>query len=204
MDAGQLVVDIILGQHDAADPAEVLRFIPLHPQKLRGGESGERDIGGQRRQALFADGVVEVFHLPEGTAVVPQDGRSDHLIRFVQRHQAVHLAASADARHLFGVKAPQKRRDALPHRLPPVGRLLFRPAGLGEQQRILPCDGTQHRPLPIHQQQLQRGSAKVNADEIHALTTFRMISFRNRGCVSPAGYGIILSGGIRPHLMKRR
>ena len=167
MDAGQLVIDIILGQHDAADPTEVFRFIPLHPQELRSGEPGKRDIGGQCRQALFADCAVEVFYLPEGTAVVPQDGRSDHLIRFIQNHQAVHLAARADTRHLFGVKAPQKRRDALPHRLPPMGRLLLRPAWLGKHQRILLVDGVPYLPCFIHQKQLDRRGSQIYSNVIH-------------------------------------
>ena len=46
MDAGKLIVNVILGQHDLVDPGEKLRLMLPHPQNFRRGEACEGDVGG--------------------------------------------------------------------------------------------------------------------------------------------------------------
>ena len=107
MDAGELVRQIVLREHDLCDFSEVFRLVFAHPEELRGGEAREGNVGRQRGQLVFADGIVEIVDLLEGTAVIPQNRRADDVIGCIQRDKAVHLAAGADARDLICVKALQ-------------------------------------------------------------------------------------------------
>ena len=164
MDAGEAIVDVVLGQHDLADAGEVFRLVFAHPQELGRGEAREGDVGGVFGDLLFADLLVEIGHLFFGAPVVPQDGGADDLILVVQHHQAVHLAAAADARHAAGVIACQQGVDALGAGPPPFGGLLLAPAGLRENQRIFPGFAAQDPALFVHQQQLHRRGAQIDAD----------------------------------------
>ena len=156
VDPGEDVVDVVLGEHHLFDAGEVLRLVFPHPQHLGGGEAGEGDVGRPGGQLVLAHGLVEVVHLPGGAAVVPQDGRADHPVMLVQHHQAVHLPAGADARHLAGVKPLQELRHPLQDGAPPVLRVLLAPAGMGKFQGVLLGDHILHGPLLVHQQQLHR------------------------------------------------
>ena len=137
VDAGELVVYIILRQHDPRDPRKILRLILAHPQELRRGKARKGNVRRPRGELLLADGVVEVDDLFGRSAVVPEDGRADDTIALIQRDQAVHLAACADARDQRRVKARQQLGNAGHNGLPPVLRPLLRPARMREAQRIV-------------------------------------------------------------------
>ena len=172
VDAGEDIVDVVLGEHDLGDLRKVLRFVFPHPQQLGGGEAGEGDVGGEGRELLLPHLVIEIVHLGGGAAVVPQNGGADDPVPVVQHHQAVHLAAAADAGHLTGVKAGEEGGDALQHRLFPVLRGLLAPAGLGKLQRILPGHLIADAAVLVHQQQLDGGGAQVDTDVIHKYGSF--------------------------------
>ena len=123
--AGQDIVDVVLGQHDLADPVEILLFVFPHPQYFGGGKAGEGDVGRPFGQLPAAHLLVEVVHFLLGAPVVPEDGGTDDPVLVVQDHQAVHLSAGADAPDLGSVKALQKLGDPLQDRLFPVVRVLF-------------------------------------------------------------------------------
>ena len=169
VDACEEVVDVVLGEHDFCDLGVVLGLILPHPQDFGSGETGKGDVGRQLGQLLLANLVVEVVHLLGGAAVVPQNGGANHIVVFVQDHQAVHLAARSDARHLAGVEAAQQLRDALQHGLFPVLGILLAPAGLGELQGVVFGYNVFNLALPVHQQQLDSGGAQVDSDIQHGL-----------------------------------
>ena len=127
VDAGEDVVDVVLGKHDLADAGKVLRLMLLHPQNLGGSEPSEGDVGGEGGQLFPSHHLVEIVHLLGRAPVVPQDSRADHLVVLIQHHQAVHLAARSDARHLGLVKALQQGGDSLQHGGFPVLRVLLTP-----------------------------------------------------------------------------
>ena len=102
MNAGELVVDEVLGQHNLADTLKVLRLVFLHPQQLGRGESGKGNVCRQLGQLLLANDIVEICNLLIGAAIIPQDGRPNHLVIFIQDNQAVHLTAAANASHIGG------------------------------------------------------------------------------------------------------
>ena len=164
MDAGEDVVDVVLGKHDLADALEILRLMLLHPQNLGGSEPSEGDVGGEGGQLFPSHHLVEVVHLLSGAPIIPQDSRADHLVVLIQHHQAVHLAARSDARHLGLVKALQQGGDSLQHGGFPVLRVLLAPAGLRELQGILLGDFILDLALLIHQQELDGRGAKVDSN----------------------------------------
>ena len=167
--AGKQVVDVVLGQHNLADPGKVLRFILAQPKDLRRGEAGKGDVGRQGGQALLADDVVEIVDLLGSAAVVPENGGADYPILAVQNDQAVHLAAAADTGYLLGVKSLQQRGDPLKHCLFPIFGRLLAPAGLGKLQRIVPGYYVFNVAVLVHQQQLDRRGAEIDADiQAHA------------------------------------
>ena len=107
MDAGELVRQIVLREHDLCDFSEVFRLVFTHPEELRGSKAREGDVGRQRGELVLADGIVEIVDLFEGSAVIPQNRRADDVIGCIQRDEAVHLAACADARNFARVEALQ-------------------------------------------------------------------------------------------------
>ena len=104
---GEDIVDIILGEHDLGDLRKVFRLILLHPEDFGGGKTGKCNVCSQCGKLVLADLVVEVIHLLGGSAVIPEDGRTDDLVIFVQHHQAMHLTAAADTGNAGCVKSGQ-------------------------------------------------------------------------------------------------
>ncbi len=101
-----------------------------------GGEARKGYVGGVLTQFFPTDFVVKVVHLRRRAAVVPQDGGADDVVVFVQRHQTVHLAARADARHLGSLKGCQQLGHTVQHCPLPVLRGLLRPSRTGEGEGI--------------------------------------------------------------------
>ena len=150
MYAGQTISYVILRQHDLFDPCEVLWLILFHPEDLRRGKSGERNIRSVLRQLLFADHIIQIIAFLCGSAIVPEDGRADHLILLIQNDQSMHLSSEANACHLALVRIFQKLPDALHSLFIPVLRLLFRPAGMWEIQRVFPGYNIPDVPFTVH------------------------------------------------------
>ena len=101
MYTGQPIRNVILRKHDLFDPCKVLWLILFHPEDLRRGKSGERNIRSVLRQLLFADHIIQIIAFLCGSAIVPEDGRADHLILLVQNDKSMHLSSKADACHLI-------------------------------------------------------------------------------------------------------
>ena len=171
MDAGEAVVDVVLGQHDLANAPEKLRLVFPHPQQLGSCEPGESDVGGVPAQLLPSYDPVEVLHLLPGPPVVPEDSGADHRVVFIQRHQPVHLTARADAPDLAGVQTLQQLRDTGADRFPPVRRVLLAPARTGEFNRIFPAGDADNFAAISHQQELHRRGAQIDPNRIHSVFT---------------------------------
>ena len=177
VDTGQPVVDVVLRQHDLLDAGEVLRLVVAQPEQLGRGEAGKRDVGGVTAQLILADLVVQVIDLLLGAAVIPQDAGADDLVGLIQHDKAVHLAACADAPDQRGIEAPQQRGDTVTDSVPPIGRLLLAPAGVGERDTVLTADNVVDPAGLVHQQQLDGGGAQINADVIHSGCSFLETEF---------------------------
>ena len=120
-----------------------------------------------------AKDVIEIVDFFGRAPIVPQNCRTDDVVGFIQRDKAVHLAARADARDQFCVKAAQQLGNAGHNCIPPILGLLLRPAGVREDERILVRDLVHDRASFIHQQQLARGRAEIDTDKIHGCLLFR-------------------------------
>ena len=164
MYAGEQVVDVVLGEHDLRDPREVARLVLPHPQELRGRKPGKGDVGRPARQPVHTNGMVQVIYFFGGSAVIPQNGGTDHMVVLIQHHQAVHLAAAADSGHVCAVKALQQLRHTLQQGLFPVLRILLAPAGFRELQGVFLGDHIVDGALFVHQQQLHGRGAQVNSN----------------------------------------
>ena len=170
MHSSQNIVDIVLGQHDLRDLPEVLRLILFHPEDLGSCETCKRNISSQRGQFFLANFIIEVVHLFGGSAVIPEDGRTDDVVVFIQHHQAMHLTSAADTGYSICIKAFQQFRHILKERLFPILRVLLAPAGLGKFQGIFLRDGVVDGAGSIHQQQLHGRGTKINANiVIHSI-----------------------------------
>ena len=183
---GEDVVHIVLGEHDLRDPGEVLRLVFTHPEDLRRGEAGEGDVGRPRTQLLLADHIVQVVHLRGGAAVVPEDRRADDVVVPVQHHQAVHLAAGANAGDLALVAICRQLLQAGKHRVFPVLGRLLAPAGVRKLQRILPGHLLMDHAELVHQQQLDRRGTQINADIVHSFTPSVVGNGEKQNAMRPA------------------
>ncbi|MCY1211203.1 hypothetical protein D9M72_229130 [compost metagenome] len=124
----------VLRQQHARHAGEDLGLVLAHPQQLGRGEAGHREVAGDLAQARH--GARERLALRAAAAVVPEDGRAQHLAFRVEQRGAVHLARQADGAYLrqrLGVRGAQLGHDRL-ERLPPLGGRLLGP------QRVRPVD----------------------------------------------------------------
>ena len=81
----------------------------------------------------------------------------------------MHLTPHADAPDQGFIRVLGELQDAVLDGLPPVRRVLLRPAGLGEIQGIVLRDAVQDLAGLVHQQQFYRRCAQIDADkEVHA------------------------------------
>ena len=167
VDAGELIGQIVLREHDLCDSPEVLRLVFAHPEKLRRGEAREGNVGRQRGQLVFADDVIEIVDFFGRAPIVPQNCRTDDVVGFIQRDKAVHLPAGADACNFTCVKAAQQLGNTGHNCAPPVLGLLLRPAGVREAEGILLRDSIQNRAVLRDKQQLAGGCPQVNTDIKH-------------------------------------
>src|SRR5215813_6444195 len=94
--AREAQADVVLGQHDAADPLVHLGLVPAQPEELRRREAGQRPVPGERDQTLEPDPLLDLRTLRGRALVVPQDRGAEHLPLLVEAHEAVHLAREAE------------------------------------------------------------------------------------------------------------
>ena len=122
--------DVVLGQKHLCHLRKNLGLMLLHPQQLRRGEAGKRDVAGNLAGARLR--LLDVVAFPEGTRVVPQNAGPQGLAVLAEQCRAMLLAGQPDALDRgdgLGLQLAQR----LHHRvagLPPVLGVLLRPAGL--------------------------------------------------------------------------
>ena len=100
--------------------------------------------------------LTGLFRLFGGSAIIPENGRTDHIVILIQNHQSVHLPAEADTRHPALVPPAGELSDSGHGLLIPVLRLLLRPARMRKIQRIFPRYNIYDLSFPVHQQQFHR------------------------------------------------
>ena len=81
---------------------------------------------------LEADALLDLGALGRRALVVPEDRGAQHPVVLVERDEAVHLAGEAD-RGRLDAEVGQRGLG----RAPPVLRILLRPAGPGDRERVL-------------------------------------------------------------------
>ena len=134
--AGEAKGEVVAREHDFVDTGEISGLVFLDPAELGGGEvagrveeAAEAGLGAEVGEGFGADG--------DGAAVAPDDGGADDVVVGVNGHEAVHLVGDADGAHLGGVGFGEDGADCLGGVLPPDGRVLLGPAGLGGVDRHL-------------------------------------------------------------------
>ena len=190
---GQNIVYIIFREHDLGDLCEVFRFILPQPENFRCRKARKSDVGRPLRQLVLANDVVQVVHLPRGAAIVPENGGTNHTVVLVQHHQAVHLASTADSRHIRAVKAAEQLGNSFQNGLFPVLRVLLAPARSGEFQRILLCYRTLDIPGGIHQQKLHRRGSQIDSNVKHIFSSRKILLYPSK-FRHPITAGGILTG----------
>ena len=167
--ACQPVAHIVLRQQDGAGLRVRFRVVPAHPQQLRQGEALEGRVRCELHHLRAPPHRrFDLAALRRGALIAPQDRVSQRPPVSVQAHQPVHLSAERDPRdrvqgHLaFGQQVAQARLRGGP----PVVRVLFRPAGLGQQQGILLEIRRVRSALLVNQQALRARGADVDSDEV--------------------------------------
>ena len=173
--AADLEADIVLGADEARHLRKQLRLLFLEPDELAAGVTGQHLVVGVGEQAgeaagLFGDPVALLLR----AAVAPEDGGADDVQVLIQRHQTVHLAGKADPGDLVfrHVGLGEDDLQAAHHRVPPVLRILFGPAGLGGGEGVLLRGGGQYRALVVHEDALRAGGADVQTDQVFACHAF--------------------------------
>ena len=115
-------------QQHRGQPLEIFRLMFLQPKDFPGGEPGQHRVAQLLDRALEA---AELGHdrvaLVGRGGVAPQLGRANDLPLFVERHEAVLLAAYPDRAHLGrrGLGLPERGADARLGGIDPVGRMLL-------------------------------------------------------------------------------
>ncbi len=95
--ARQPETDVVLRQHDTADPAVDVGLVAAQPEQLRGREARKRPVAGERDQPLEADALLDLGALGPGALVVPEDRGPQDAVVLVEADETVHLAGEADS-----------------------------------------------------------------------------------------------------------
>ena len=116
---GHPVAQIILRQQHRGGALKVFRLMATHPQQLRRGKAGHRQIS--RHLMQLRRPLLQLRALRGAAGVVPQDCRADRLPVGIQQNRAVHLPGKANGlngRPVLGAFFPQRGHQIL-RRLPP-------------------------------------------------------------------------------------
>ena len=108
----------------------------LHPEDLWCSEACKCNVCGILRKFFLSDNRIKIFRLLTGTAVIPENRRTDHIVIFIQSYKTVHLTAKTDSCYFFAVNPFCELFDSFHALGEPVLRILLRPARMGEEQRI--------------------------------------------------------------------
>ena len=171
--AGQPPGDVVARQQEVRRRLGHPRLVLDHPAHLGGGEVArrvEQPAQGRLRSQFGERPVADLY----GTAVAPDDRRTQHRAGGVGQYQAVHLVGDADRLHV-GQRHPgtaqgttylRGRRHQVP---PPHLGILLRPArpGRGNLQFGVGRGGLGQQPaaVDIDERCLDRGTAQVEAEQ---------------------------------------
>lgn len=101
--------------------------------------------------------LIQEIHLLGDSAIDPEDGQSDHIVVFIQYHQAMHLPACTDTFHQTCIKTRDQFEDPLHQCLFPILRFCWLQPGweiLADHIVDLTC--------LVHHHQLHCRGTKVN------------------------------------------
>ncbi len=163
--AGEPEAEIVLRQQDLRHSGKDLRLVGLHPGELGRREAREDDVAADGAEARVG---VEPRRFQVAARVVPQDAGAQHRVRRVEERRAVHLARQADPAHRreFDGMGGLQRRNRLLGRADPVGRVLFRPAGMRSRDGEMAVGGADDGLRAVHEQRLDPRRPEVEP-EIH-------------------------------------
>ena len=158
---------VILGQQDFTDGAKQRRLVLLQPQQLGRREAGHGQVA--RDGARLGHQRFEFHAFGKGTRIVPQNGRAQHVLLLVEQRGAMHLARQRDAtqagkRHRLGAA---DGRDHVQRGVPPVFRVLLRPAGMGAGHAQGHAAAGQDGLRVVGQDGLDFGSADIDTEIGH-------------------------------------
>ena len=127
---GEAKAQEILRQQDACHAREERRLLLRHPEQLRRREAGHGAVAGDGARPRLP--LLQHGALRRAAAVVPQDGGPQRLAGGIEQGRAVHLARKPHGPHRLqlGPVARAERPYGFACRLPPVLRVLLRPAGM--------------------------------------------------------------------------
>src|SRR5690606_26886245 len=143
-----------------------------YPQELGRGEARHGRVACEAAQ--IHGGRFQFDTLRTASRIVPKDAGAQHFVVSTEQRGTVHLAGEANAAHggerpwVFGGKLVQAAFGGLP----PVGRVLFRPA----RRRPLQGErrsGRGNGGVAVKQQRLDAGGAQVQAQGDHGRLSFR-------------------------------
>src|ERR1700722_2989004 len=116
-----------------------MRLVLAHPQKFRQREVRQRRIASELNQFLGADFSIQLFALPLGSNVAPDQCRPDNISVYIQHHRAMHLPREPDASDVFTRKPTLRNR--LAHRdagrAPPIFWMLLSPTDIQRSERLV-------------------------------------------------------------------
>src|SRR5262245_19529089 len=126
--ARQPKIDVIVWQHNRAQPGVIFRFAFLQPENLRRGEARRHAVAhGLDGLIHTAERLNDLFAFGTCRSVAPELSSADDLIVCVERDEAVLLARNPYAAHAGAVDAQFIERgfDACAHGGDPYRRMLL-------------------------------------------------------------------------------
>ena len=166
--ARELQAQPVLGQQHAADARKHFGLVLAQPQQLGCGKAGHGQVAGDL--ARGGHSLLQLGAFGRRAAVIPEDGRAQHLALRAQHHGAVHVARQAHAAHLrpgIGRLRTQPRHGSFGSGQP-VGRVLLAPGRLGAVLGHRRIGHGVHLLVFAQQQQFDTRGAQVNT-QVHAL-----------------------------------
>lgn len=131
------------------DTVPYLRLIAAEPEKFYQSEVRECRITGKKEQAVEPDSLRKLFGFFGTALITPNDRRPKDSAFAVQGNRSMHLPRQPNARYLrsrYDFTFENRLNGGLA-RLPPIGRILFRPGGLIRRERLMSgCGRSQKLP----------------------------------------------------------
>ena len=107
------------------DPRVELRFVPPHPDELRGRVARQRAVPRERDESREPELALDLLAFGGGALIVPEDRRPEHPLLGVECDEPVHLAREPDPGHVVR----GQRGERCLRRAPPELGILLCPAG---------------------------------------------------------------------------